>query len=105
MEASSPDLGCPPADEIAAFIAGELQGEAVAEVERHLLGCSDCAQTVALLANTAEQPKAPSPTPPPPSSPRRQYGSFPGKTRPTTGLSFISSAISSKSNIQNPVSR
>ena len=53
--------GCPATDEIAAYLAGELGGEALAALKAHLTTCSGCSQMVALLGADTAAAAAPPP--------------------------------------------
>ena len=46
-------MGCLDEQTVVAFVSGALVGAKLAEAERHLLGCPDCATLVALAAPTA----------------------------------------------------
>ena len=41
--------GCPPAEEVAAFVAGALDARAVAALEVHVATCSECREVIAAL--------------------------------------------------------
>jgi tRNA A-37 threonylcarbamoyl transferase component Bud32/tetratricopeptide (TPR) repeat protein len=45
-------MGCLDEQTVFAFVSGALAGQRLAETERHLLGCADCASLVALAAPT-----------------------------------------------------
>ena len=63
-------MGCLDEQTVVAFVSGALAGAKLAEAERHLLGCADCATLVALAAPTT-------------AAPAQQHARVGGRSRPT----------------------
>lgn len=58
LVAVSVERPCPAADLLAAFAAGDLQGDEVGPLEQHLADCTECLATVACLGHDATTPGA-----------------------------------------------
>lgn len=52
---------CPSDDQLAAFTAGALEGNELADVEQHVDGCVECRQLVAAVSNGSAPPASPGP--------------------------------------------